>query len=115
MKEGFVYIMTNRHNTAFYKGVTSDIEQRVSDHKAGKGSKHTSKYNCTKLVHVEIIPDIVSAIEREKQLKNWHRQWKLNLIKESNPHFDDFAKEWFDDFKDENLNTTSGDSETSSE
>lgn len=103
--------MTNKHNTAFYTGVTSDIEQRVYDHKSGKGSKHTTKYNCTKLVHVEIIPGIVSAIEREKQLKNWYREWKLNLIKENNPEFNDLAKDWFDDFKDEPNSSNSGDSE----
>ncbi len=81
MTNGFTYIMSNKNRTTFYIGVTNDIERRVLEHKAGFGSVFTKKYNCIELVYFDDIGDIVSAIAREKQLKNWHRQWKNKLDK----------------------------------
>ena len=96
MKEAFVYIMTNKKRTTLYIGVTNDLERRVLEHKSGEGSVFTSKYKLTDLVYFEQIPGMLNAIEREKQLKNWHRDWKWNLIKESNPGLEDLAKDWYE-------------------
>lgn len=85
MKHSFVYIMTNNYRTTFYIGVTSNLSRRVLEHVEGKGSKFTKKYNLTDLVYFETFTDISQAILREKQLKNWHHDWKVNLIKEKNP------------------------------
>ncbi|UII79659.1 GIY-YIG nuclease family protein [Flagellimonas sp. CMM7] len=85
MQQSFVYIMTNKYRTTFYIGVTSDLSRRVIEHKLGEGSKFTKKYNLTDLVYFKTFLDINQAIAREKQLKNWRHDWKLNLIKEHNP------------------------------
>ncbi|MDC6386222.1 GIY-YIG nuclease family protein [Flagellimonas taeanensis] len=85
MEQSFVYIMTNTYRTTFYIGVTSNLANRVVEHQEGSGSKFTKKYNLTDLVYFEVFSDIDQAIAREKQLKNWHRDWKINLIKEQNP------------------------------
>lgn len=89
MKGGFVYIMSNKNRTTLYIGMTSDIKTRVSDHKNGIGSAFTSKYNLTDLVYFEEFKDIYQAIDREKQLKNWKRQWKINLVQSINPEMND--------------------------
>ena len=94
LTNAFVYIMSNKNVTTFYIGVTNDLERRVKEHKEGNGSEFTSKYNLTNLLYYEIISDIKTAISREKQLKNWHREWKINLIKELNPSMTDLASEW---------------------
>lgn len=86
-----VYIMSNIHRTVFYIGVTSNLECRVAQHKTGEGGVFTSKYKCHCLLFYEDYNHINKAIEREKQLKNWHRQWKINLIKETNPELIDLA------------------------
>lgn len=93
MKTGFVYIMSNRTRSALYIGVTSDLIRRVMEHKLGRGGKFTSKYKCFDLLYYENIDSIVDAIAREKQLKNWHREWKMNLIKEMNPYLKDLSRE----------------------
>lgn len=85
MQLSYVYIMTNSYRTTFYIGVTSDLPKRVTEHQEGVGSKFTSKYNLKDLVYFEEFTDIDQAISREKQLKNWHKEWKLNLIKTINP------------------------------
>lgn len=93
MKIGFVYIMSNKHRTVLYIGVTSDLRKRVSEHKEGRGSEFTNRYNCKDLVYYEQILDIEQAIIREKKLKNWHREWKINLIKSLNPEMKDLFDE----------------------
>lgn len=85
MKIGFVYILSNYSRTTFYIGVTSNLEQRIADHKLGEGSVFAQKYKLKYLMYFEEHPDIDQAINREKQLKNWHRDWKINLIKSINP------------------------------
>ena len=85
MQLSYVYIMTNSYRTTFYIGVTSDLSKRVIEHHEGVGSKFTSTYNLKDLVYFEEFTDIDQAISREKQLKNWHKEWKLNLIKTINP------------------------------
>ena len=75
----------------FYIGVTSNLEGRILKHKRGKGSEFTNQYKLKYLVYIEEYPNIQEAISREKQLKNWHHNWKRNLIKRSNPSLKDLA------------------------
>ncbi|MDX1285219.1 MAG: GIY-YIG nuclease family protein [Draconibacterium sp.] len=89
MKGGYVYIMSNKHRITFYIGVTSDLKNRIADHKNGIGSSFTTKYKLVDLLFFEEFPDIYQAIDREKQLKKWHRLWKINLIKSINPEMKD--------------------------
>ena len=89
-----VYIMTNYSETTLYIGVTSNLEKRVWEHKNKVVKGFTNKYNINKLVYFELTDSIESAIKREKQLKRWHREWKLNLIKENNPDFKDLSLDW---------------------
>ena len=89
-----VYIMTNYSETSLYIGVTSNLPKRVWEHKNKAVEGFTKKYNVDKLVYFERTDSIESAIKREKQLKNWHREWKINLIKENNPDFRDLSLDW---------------------
>ena len=89
-----VYIMTNYNETTFYIGVTGDLQKRIWEHKNKVVEGFTKKYNVDKLVYYELTDSIESAINREKQLKRWHRQWKINLIKEMNPDFKDLSLDW---------------------
>ena len=90
MKTSYVYIITNKYRTTFYIGITSNLKRRIHEHSQGIGSKFISKYNLTDLVYYEEFNDINQAITREKQLKNWKKEWKLNLIKEKNPKLKTF-------------------------
>jgi len=95
MRKGFIYIMSNKNRTTFYIGVTNSIKRRVLEHKTGKGSVFAKKYNLVDLVYYEKIEGLQECIQREKQLKNWHRDWKINLIKEDNPEMVDLAEDWY--------------------
>lgn len=88
-KGGYVYFLSNGRRTMLYIGVTSKLKGRMDDHKNGFGSNYTKKYNLTDLMLYEKYGSIEDAIRREKQLKNWHKEWKWNLIKESNPELKD--------------------------
>ncbi len=91
---GSVYILTNVSNNVLYIGVTSQLIIRINEHKEGKfPDSFTSKYNCTKLVYYENFLNVEEAIAREKQLKNWRREWKLNLINQANPQWRDLCEE----------------------
>lgn len=85
MRKSFIYILTNKYRTTFYIGVTSTLKNRLVEHKQGIGSKFTKKYTLIDLIYIEEFTDISQAIAREKQLKNWHKEWKLNLIRKLNP------------------------------
>ena len=89
----FVYIMSNYDRTCFYVGVTNDLQRRVREHRAGL-SVFTSRYRLKYLVYFEIISSISAAISREKQLKNWQRKWKIELIESQNPGMKDLAADW---------------------
>ena len=93
MNGGFVYIMTNKHNTTLYTGVTANLKERVYEHKTGIGSFFVKKYKLTKLVWFDEFPSIEEAITREKQIKKWKRQWKIEMIKKMNPSFRDLYQE----------------------
>ncbi len=89
MKHYFVYILTNKSNKVLYIGVTNNLERRMYEHKNKLIKGFTEKYNLIKLVYYEATDDIISAIKREKQLKNWHRDWKIKLINDFNPQWKD--------------------------
>jgi len=91
MKHYFVYILTNKSNKVLYIGVTNNLECRMYEHKNKLVKGFTEKYNLTKLVYYEVTSDIISAIKREKQLKNWHRDWKIKLINDFNPEWKDLS------------------------
>jgi len=84
-----IYILSNKFNGTLYVGVTSNLIQRVWQHKTKVVEGFTAKYNLEMLVYYELHCDINAAILREKQLKKWRRQWKLNLINKSNPNWID--------------------------
>ena len=92
-KGGYIYIISNKNRTVLYTGVTNNLDARIYEHKAGEGSKFTSKYNCTDLLYYEFFEDIESAIAREKQIKKWKREYKENVINAFNPNW----KDLFDD------------------
>ena len=71
--------------------------KRVLEHKLGIGSEFTSKYHLTHLVYQEMVPGFKYAIKREKQIKNWKREWKIELIKSINPNMIDLADDWYDE------------------
>ncbi len=81
----WVYIITNKPKGVLYIGVTGGIDDCMERHVEGKGNSFASKYKLTQLVCFEEFQYIEDAISREKQLKNWHRQWKINLIEKDNP------------------------------
>ncbi|WP_348799496.1 GIY-YIG nuclease family protein [Flavobacterium adhaerens] len=85
----WVYILTNKPNGTLYIGVTGGIDNRMEHHIAGNGSVFTAKYKLKMLVYFEEFQYVADAISREKQLKNWHRQWKINLIEADNPNWED--------------------------
>ena len=88
-KQYFVYIMTSRHNTVLYTGVTSNLEKRVWEHRTGIHEGFTKKYHITKLVYYEMYEDPTSAIAREKQLKAGSRKKKIALIEAANPRWEE--------------------------
>ncbi len=92
-KQGYLYIMTNHYRTTFYIGVTSNLEGRIWEHTNNVGSLFVKKYKLYDLVYFEHFAQITHAIAREKQLKNWHHDWKINLIKTKNPEMKDLKSE----------------------
>jgi putative endonuclease len=91
-KQGFIYILSNKHNTTLYLGVTNDLRRRVAEHKLHINSGFTDKYNIEKLVYFEIHEQLYEAIQREKQLKKWRREWKDALINGHNPEWNDLSE-----------------------
>ena len=92
----YVYILTNKSNKVLYIGVTNDLVRRMYEHKNKLVEGFTKRYNLTKLVYYEVTNDVVSAIKREKQLKNWHREWKINLINQANSDWRDLSEDFLD-------------------
>jgi len=93
-KQYYVYILANVTNKVLYIGMTSNLEKRIYEHKNKAVDGFSEKYNVVKLVYFEMTTDAYSAVTRERQLKNWHRGWKDNLINESNPEWNDLSLEF---------------------
>ena len=85
----WIYIMTNKPRGVLYIGVTTDLAMRVAQHREGIGSKFCKKYNLTRLVFAEEHSGISEAIAREKAMKAWKRDWKIELIEQGNPAWRD--------------------------
>lgn len=88
-KGGYVYIMTNKPFGILYTGVTSNLSTRIAAHKNGQGSIFCKKWDCTRLVYWEKHKEVENAMIREKRIKKWKRAWKLRLISEHNPNWED--------------------------
>lgn len=89
MMSGYFYILTNKRKTLLYTGATKNLKKRVDLHVSGKGALFTKKYTVHTLVYFEKFDNISDAFKREKQIKNWHKEWKWNLIKSKNPELID--------------------------
>jgi putative endonuclease len=89
MKQPAVYILASQRNGTLYIGVTSDLVKRVWEHKQNLADGFTRKYGVHMLLYFELHDDMMAAITREKQMKKWNRDWKLRLIEERNPHWED--------------------------
>ena len=94
MKQYYVYMLASKKNGTLYIGVTNDLAKRIYEHKNGTVEGFTKKYEINELVYFESTLDIKSAIQREKRLKKWKRQWKIELIEKGNPNWDDLYKDW---------------------
>lgn len=92
-KVGYVYIISNYERTVLFTGVTSNLSARSHEHKTGDGSTFTAKYRCKYLVYYEFHQSIEEAIEREKKVKRWRREWKNKLITGFNPSWKDLYSE----------------------
>jgi putative endonuclease len=85
----FVYILASQRNGTIYVGMTDDLSRRVWEHKAKVYSSFTRRYGCDRLVWYETHDTRETAFQRERRLKEWRRSWKLMLIEENNPTWDD--------------------------
>jgi putative endonuclease len=93
-KQPCVYILANGRRGYIYIGVTSDLPKRIWQHKQGAFEGFAKRRHCTRLVRAEMLTTMEDAIAREKQLKNWHRAWKINLIESQNADWSDLAREY---------------------
>ena len=94
-RQYFTYILASKKNGTLYIGVTNNIERRIEEHKNKLNPNcFTSKYDVNLLVYYETFQYINDAIDREKQLKKWNRQWKINLIEEENKDWKDLSEDW---------------------
>jgi putative endonuclease len=89
MNSFYVYILASRKNGTLYIGVTNDLVRRVYDHRNNAIEGFTKKYSVHTLVYYEPYKDVRDALTREKRLKKWKRQWKINLIENTNPDWKD--------------------------
>ena len=95
MKNGYVYIMSNKWRTTFYTGVTGNILKRIGEHQPDHATGFVKRYNLHDLVYYEHFNDMKYAILCEKQIKNWNRDWKINLIVQMNPEMEDLKGKLF--------------------
>ncbi|CAH8285980.1 putative endonuclease [Mariniflexile fucanivorans] len=85
MLSHYCYILSDKNRKFLYVGYTCDIKKRMTQHKSGNGSNFTKKYFVFDLIYFEIFNSSILGRNREKQLKNWHKEWKWNLVRMSNP------------------------------
>ena len=95
MKHYYVYILASKRRGPLYIGITNDLIRRIQEHKNGVVQGFTKKYGVSSLVYYQQCEDIESVILREKQLKAWHREWKIRLIEETNPLWKDLSETLF--------------------
>jgi putative endonuclease len=90
----YVYILSNKKNETLYIGMTNDLERRMFEHKRKLIEGFTKRYDLNRLIYFEQFQYVNDAIKREKQLKNWNRQWKIDLIEENNLEWEDLSFDW---------------------
>jgi len=93
MKTYYVYLLASQRNGTPYVGVTNNLVRRVYEHREGVIDGFTKRYGVKRLVHFEAFADVLLAIQREKTIKKWPRNWKLALIERSNPQWRDLYEE----------------------
>ena len=93
LKQYYVYILASKKNGTLYIGVTNNLIRRCYEHKNGLIKGFTLKYRVYRLVYYEVYNNINVALKREKQLKKWNRDWKIELISNNNPNWDDLYKQ----------------------
>jgi putative endonuclease len=91
MKEYYVYILASKRNGTLYVGMTEELEKRVVRHKDKRANQFAAKYDVKKLVYYEKQGSLEEAIKREKQLKKWNRRWKIRIIEQFNPGWEDLS------------------------
>ena len=96
MKTYYIYILASKINGTLYVGMTNDLARRVFEHKSGLLEGFTKKYSIDKLVYFESTSDVNEAIAREKRLKKWKRQWKIDLIENSNQDWQDLSVDFLE-------------------
>jgi putative endonuclease len=89
MNNYYVYILANKRNGTLYIGMTNNLKRRIFEHRSNLIDGFTKKYSIHKLVFFEIYQDVNTAITREKRIKEWKREWKLKLIEDFNPLWED--------------------------
>jgi len=94
MKTYYFYILASKRNGTLYIGITNDLVKRIYEHKSGLIEGFTKKYSIDKLVYFESSEDVNAAILREKRIKKWKRQWKIELIEKSNPEWRDLSEDF---------------------
>ncbi len=87
----YVYLLTSQNNRVMYVGITNDLKRRVYEHKNKLLKGFTEKYNINKLVYYEQTNDVITALNREKEIKKWRREKKNNLVERINPNWDDLS------------------------
>ncbi|HLD44407.1 MAG TPA: GIY-YIG nuclease family protein [bacterium] len=95
MKTYYVYILASKKNGTLYVGVTSNLSKRIFEHKQDLVDGFTKKYGVHSLVYIEQTNDVNDALLRERRLKAWKRQWKIDLIEKSNPNWNDLYEDLF--------------------
>lgn len=94
-KQYYMYLLASNKNGTLYIGVTSNLAQRMYQHREGMVEGFTRKYGVYQLVYYEVHLDIYEAITREKRIKKWNRAWKISLIEQNNPQWLDLGKGLF--------------------
>jgi putative endonuclease len=95
MRQPAVYILASKPNGTLYIGVSSELPRRMEAHKSGAVPGFTERYGVKLLVYFELHTGMYEAIQREKQMKKWNRQWKINLIEKANPDWNDLSDQVF--------------------
>lgn len=90
----YLYILTNKYNGTLYIGVTNNLERRMFEHKNKLVEGFTKQYNLSRLIYFETFQYVNDAIKREKNMKKWKRQWKIDLIQQENSNWSDSSKDW---------------------
>ncbi|MEJ6556857.1 MAG: GIY-YIG nuclease family protein [Flavobacteriaceae bacterium] len=91
----YVYLLTNRPHGTLYTGMTNNLMRRIWEHKNKINEGFSKRYDLSKLVYFEIFKSPADAITREKRIKKWKRQWKIELIEAMNPHWKDLSEGWY--------------------